>query len=117
MRSSAGRSRPADGIDSDLAALERTLASSLESGAMLLDVDEIQATAILDMQLRRLAALRPTTIALMHGPAFKGDGAAALSALAPWIADRAARSMIASATTRPAKKVPKRFADRPPRPC
>lgn len=35
----AGRSRPADGIDSDLAALERTLASSLESGAMLLDVE------------------------------------------------------------------------------
>ena len=28
--------------------------------------------------LRRLAALKPKTIALMHGPAFKGDGAAAL---------------------------------------
>lgn len=35
----ARRPRPADGIDSDLAALERTLASSLESGAMLLDVE------------------------------------------------------------------------------
>ena len=32
--------------------------------------------------LRRLAALRPKTIALMHGPTFKGDGAAALNALA-----------------------------------
>ena len=32
--------------------------------------------------LRRLAALKPTTIALMHGPTFKGDGAKALEALA-----------------------------------
>jgi flavorubredoxin len=32
--------------------------------------------------LRRLAALAPRTIALMHGPSFKGDGAAALNALA-----------------------------------
>jgi flavorubredoxin len=32
--------------------------------------------------LRRLAALKPRTIALMHGPAFTGDGAAALDALA-----------------------------------
>ena len=34
--------------------------------------------------LRRLAALEPKTIALMHGPAFKGDGAAALTALADY---------------------------------
>ncbi|HYD07129.1 MAG TPA: MBL fold metallo-hydrolase [Reyranella sp.] len=32
--------------------------------------------------LRRLAALAPKTIALMHGPTFQGDGAAALNALA-----------------------------------
>jgi flavorubredoxin len=32
--------------------------------------------------LRRLAALKPKTIALMHGPSFRGDGAAALNALA-----------------------------------
>jgi flavorubredoxin len=32
--------------------------------------------------LRRLAELKPRTIALMHGPAFSGDGAAALNALA-----------------------------------
>lgn len=32
--------------------------------------------------LRRLAELRPRTLALMHGPAFSGDAAAALRALA-----------------------------------
>lgn len=32
--------------------------------------------------IRRLARLAPTTLALMHGPAYRGDGAAALSALA-----------------------------------
>jgi flavorubredoxin len=32
--------------------------------------------------IRRLADLRPSTLALMHGPSFHGDGAAALLALA-----------------------------------
>ncbi len=32
--------------------------------------------------IRRLATLAPRTLALMHGPAFRGDGAAALRALA-----------------------------------
>ena len=32
--------------------------------------------------LRKLAELKPRTLALMHGPAFTGDGAAALKALA-----------------------------------
>jgi flavorubredoxin len=32
--------------------------------------------------IRRLADLRPSTLALMHGPAFRGDGASALLALA-----------------------------------
>jgi flavorubredoxin len=32
--------------------------------------------------LRKLAELKPRTIALMHGPTFQGDGAAALNALA-----------------------------------
>lgn len=32
--------------------------------------------------IRRLAALKPRTLALMHGPSFIGDGAAALHALA-----------------------------------
>ena len=34
--------------------------------------------------LRRLAALKPRTIALMHGPSFIGDGEAALEALADY---------------------------------
>ena len=38
--------------------------------------------------LRRLAALKPRTIALMHGPSFKGDGAAALNALADHYANK-----------------------------
>jgi flavorubredoxin len=38
--------------------------------------------------LRRLAALKPKTIALMHGPAFQGDGAAALDALAGYYETR-----------------------------
>jgi len=32
--------------------------------------------------IRRLADLSPRTLALMHGPSYSGDGAAALSALA-----------------------------------
>jgi flavorubredoxin len=32
--------------------------------------------------LRRLAGLKPKTLALMHGPSFSGDGAGALTALA-----------------------------------
>ena len=38
--------------------------------------------------LRRLAALNPKTIALMHGPAFTGDGGAALTALADYYASK-----------------------------
>jgi hypothetical protein len=38
--------------------------------------------------LRRLSALKPTTIALMHGPTFKGDGGAALEALAAYYEKR-----------------------------
>src|SRR6478736_3904994 len=40
--------------------------------------------------LRRLAALEPKTIALMHGPTFKGDGSAALTALADYYQARRA---------------------------
>jgi flavorubredoxin len=40
------------------------------------------ATAQAAPTLRRLAALKPKTIALMHGPSFNGDGAAALNVLA-----------------------------------
>jgi flavorubredoxin len=44
--------------------------------------------------IRRLAALSPRTLALMHGPSFAGDGAAALSALADDY-DRRVRQMLA----------------------
>jgi flavorubredoxin len=36
--------------------------------------------------LRRLAALKPKTLAVMHGPSFRGDGEGALLALADWYA-------------------------------
>jgi len=39
-------------------------------------------TPMTEATLRRLADLQPATIALMHGPTFKGDGAAALNGLA-----------------------------------
>ena len=38
--------------------------------------------------LRRLAVLAPRTLALMHGPAFAGDAAAALEALAGYYSER-----------------------------
>jgi flavorubredoxin len=41
--------------------------------------------------IRRLAELQPTTLALMHGPTFTGDGAAALRQLATAIDARLAR--------------------------
>jgi flavorubredoxin len=41
-------------------------------------------TPMAEPTLRRLAALKPTTIALMHGPTFKGAGAAALEGLAEY---------------------------------
>jgi flavorubredoxin len=42
------------------------------------------ATPLAAPTLRRLAALKPKTIALMHGPTFIGDGGAALAALADY---------------------------------
>jgi flavorubredoxin len=45
--------------------------------------------------LRRLAQLKPKTLALMHGPSFAGDGAAALTALADDY-DRRARERLAA---------------------
>ena len=47
-------------------------------------------TPLAEPTLRRLAGLKPTTIALMHGPTFKGDGAAALTALADYYGKRLA---------------------------
>jgi flavorubredoxin len=42
--------------------------------------------------IRRLAALAPRTLALMHGPAFAGDGAAVLDGLADGYAARLAQA-------------------------
>lgn len=42
--------------------------------------------------IRRLAGLAPRTLALMHGPAFAGDGAAVLDGLADGYAARLARA-------------------------
>ncbi|HYH22218.1 MAG TPA: MBL fold metallo-hydrolase [Azospirillum sp.] len=42
--------------------------------------------------IRRLAELAPRTLALMHGPSFAGDGAAALRALAGGYDDRVANA-------------------------
>jgi len=46
------------------------------------------ATPLVAPTMRRLAALKPKTIALMHGPAFQGDGGAALDALAAYYETR-----------------------------
>lgn len=51
--------------------------------------------------LRRLATLAPRTLALMHGPAFRGDGAAALLALADDY-ERRARERLHAGETVPA---------------
>jgi flavorubredoxin len=47
-------------------------------------------TPMAEPTLRRLAGLAPTTLALMHGPTFRGDGAAALNGLADHYATRSA---------------------------
>lgn len=43
--------------------------------------------------IRRLSGLAPRTLALMHGPSFRGNGAAALEALAAEYDRRAARAL------------------------
>jgi flavorubredoxin len=50
--------------------------------------------------IRRLARLAPRTLALMHGPSFSGDGAAALHALAESY-DRRVRTALADAELAP----------------
>lgn len=47
--------------------------------------------------IRRLAELSPRTLALMHGPSFNGDGAAALRALADGYDDRVLTARTAAA--------------------
>ena len=53
--------------------------------------DMFQATSLAPATaptIRRLADLEPRTLALMHGPTFRGDGGAALRALADHYAER-----------------------------
>lgn len=53
--------------------------------------DQMRATSLTPRTaptIRRLADLRPTTLALMHGPSFLGDGTSALLALAADYKDR-----------------------------
>jgi flavorubredoxin len=51
--------------------------------------------------IRRLAGLSPRTLALMHGPSFAGDGAAALRALAANYDQRVGDCMAAAAAATP----------------
>lgn len=52
-------------------------------------------TPALEPTLRRLAALQPHTLAVMHGSSFFGDGAAALNGLADYYASRLTETLIA----------------------
>jgi flavorubredoxin len=47
-------------------------------------------TPALAPTIRKLADLQPSTLAIMHGSSFSGDGAATLNALADYYADRVA---------------------------
>jgi flavorubredoxin len=51
-------------------------------------VPYMPVTPLAEPTLRRLAGLAPTTIALMHGPTFRGNGGAALTALADYYGKR-----------------------------
>ena len=55
--------------------------------------------------LRRLAALRPGTLALMHGPVFVGDTGRALSELAAWFGEEFDRAAFAHHDRAPAVEV------------
>ena len=47
-------------------------------------------TTALAPTIRKLAELQPSTLAIMHGSSYSGDGAATLNALADYFADRVA---------------------------
>lgn len=60
--------------------------------------------------IRRLAKLAPRTLALMHGPSFIGDGAAALSALADNYDQRVRTALIDARIAAPDRTGDKRWA-------
>ncbi len=79
------------------------LFTQLGNGPAVTDADIVEAalageelfrstalTPLLIPTLHGLAALEPTTLALMHGPSFRGDGAAQLRRLAAGYADLSA---------------------------
>jgi flavorubredoxin len=69
-------------------------------GPAIVAEDMFQATALAPATaptIRRLAALEPRTLALMHGPTFRGDGGRALRALADCYEQRVAASLQPSA--------------------
>jgi len=65
--------------DGDVVERARAAIEGGMSGPMAHD---LPYTPYTDRLLRRLAALRPQTLAVMHGSSFRGDGAAAIDALA-----------------------------------
>lgn len=69
---------------------EATTTGDIVDAAIATDkaVAFMPGTPQVEPTLRRLAALSPKAIALMHGPTFKGDGAAALNALADYYASK-----------------------------
>jgi hypothetical protein len=69
---------------------EATTTSDIVDAAIATEkaIPYMPSTPQAEPTLRRLAALEPRTIALMHGPTFKGDGAAALNALADHYASK-----------------------------
>lgn len=82
------------------------LMTRMGDGAAVSDADPVEAageaedvfrstclTPATGATIRELAALNPTTLAIMHGSSFSGDGAAALNALADGYDERLAAAM------------------------
>lgn len=76
-------------IDADLLARARESIVQNLSGPLANDMPYTPNT---DATLRRLAGLKPQTLALMHGSSFQGDGAAALFDLAGVLREHLGRS-------------------------
>jgi flavorubredoxin len=74
----------------------RAISSADPVGPALAAEDIFHATALTattGRSIRRLAGLKPETLALMHGPAFKGDCVGALNALAEGYEKRVAAAV------------------------
>jgi len=71
-------------IESDVVGLAREAIVQGSAGPL---ANDMPYTSYTDRTLRRLAALAPTTIAVMHGSSFRGDGQKAVLELADVIRD------------------------------